>query len=365
MKTCSKCGSQNQDNANFCGKCGASLTDATTVNKEQVGTSFFERINEYVGNENPTDLNWKALFSDVFRKHTKEEAEQIFICGTKTTTPSLYDVSSCWPRPWLYSRVLFMFVVAFVLLYVCCATFGNVNTLPGLIVVGSFTVPLSTIILFLEVNAYRNVSIYEVGQVFLIGGCASLVATLFLFSIIGDYGELDFIGALIVGVIEEIGKAVIVYHFINHIGKKDILPALLIGAAVGAGFAAFESAGYAMVLFLNAGADVMLDTIFLRGLLAPGGHVAWAAISGAALVIASKKIGEYSINIVTDKSFLRLFAIPVVLHALWDSPLSELGAEILLVPILLTIFVWVVVLILVNMGLAEIPSKKMNDEHQQ
>lgn len=98
-------------------------------------------------------------------------------------------------------------------LYVCCALFGNTNAIPGLIVVGSFTVPLSGLVLFLEVNAYRNISLYDIALIFLVGGCASLVATLFLFSIVG-VSELDFIGSLLVGIIEEVGKAVIIYYYI-------------------------------------------------------------------------------------------------------------------------------------------------------
>lgn len=355
MKYCTYCGHPNLDNAAFCGKCGRSF-EHVQMEAEEKGngaSSWVDQINDYVGNDRPADLNWKMLFTDVMKKHTKEEAEDIFICGTRTTTPALQDVSRGWPRPWLYSRVFFMFAMAFALLYVCCSMFGNSNALPGLIVVGSFTVPLATMILFLEVNAFRNISVYEVIQIFLVGGCASLVATLFLFSIF-NVGDLSFWGALMVGVIEEVGKAVIVYYFIKRIGKYSILSGMLIGASVGAGFAAFESAGYAMNFLVSAGWDVMMDVIFLRGFLAPGGHVTWAAITGAAMVIAYKNSGTFGTEILTDKKFLRLFLIPVLLHALWDSPLAQIGSEVYLIPIALTAFVWIVVLILINMGLAEI-----------
>lgn len=86
--------------------------------------------------------------------------------------------------------------------------------MPSMIVVGSFAVPLSTMILFLEVNAWRNVSMYHVIQTFLVGGCASLVATLFLFSIY-SVEELSFFGASMVGLIEEIDKVIIVYAFLK------------------------------------------------------------------------------------------------------------------------------------------------------
>ena len=108
---------------------------------------------------------------------------------------------------------------------------------------------------------------------------------------------------------------------------------------------------------LQGGLGSMLDVIFLRGLLAPGGHVTWAAITGAAFVLAAKARGEISTSLFGDSKFLRLFILPVALHALWDSPLSAIGSEIYLVPIILTFLVWIIVLILINMGLAEVNSE--------
>ena len=389
MRYCNYCGYQNHDGAAFCGNCGRPIginqsrkeaNDANQRNRcktSQNGKSWVDSLNDYVGNDRPADLNWKVLFSDVFKKHSVEEAEDIFICGTHSTTPSAYEVSKEWPHPWLYSRVFLMFGIAFALLWFCCDMFGNPNALPGMIVVGAFTVPLSTMILFVEVNAWKNVSLYKVIQTFLVGGCASLVATLFLFSIVGAH-ELDFFGAFLTGIVEETGKVVIVYWFLRRLGKLSILSGLLIGASVGAGFAAFESAGYALqpviAFFQNSGfyaaygqrldASAMMDainqSIFLRGFLAPGGHVTWAAISGAALVVAAKAKGRIDTSLFTDGKFLRLFLIPVVLHGTWDSPLSSIGIEFYMVPLALTVIVWVVVLILINMGLTEV--SRIKDE---
>ena len=358
MIYCENCGYYNDDNSKFCKECGSPLKEIS--HKQNTSkSSFVNRINDYIGNEKPANLNWKALFSDVLKKHSKEEAEDIFICGTKKTTPSLENVSQSWPRPWLYSRVFLMFAIAFFLIYVCCSIFKNTNTLPGLIGVGAFAIPLSGIVLFLEVNAYRNISLYDIAVIFLVGGCASLVVTLLLFSVI-DTGELDFKGALLVGIIEEVGKAVIVYYFIKKINNSNILPGLLIGACIGAGFAAFETAGYILRAFVSRGWDAMMDVMYLRGILSPGGHIAWAAITGAAMSIVAKESGVIDSKIFTNKKFIRLFMIPILLHALWDSPLSMIGIEIYLVPFLLVLVVWIVVLIFINMGLSEISKHKIS-----
>ncbi len=91
----------------------------------------------------------------------------------------------------------------------------------------------------------------------------------------------------------------------------------------------------------------MLLVIGLRALFAPGGHVAWAAISGAALMIAAEQ-GDVKAKLMFQPEFTRLFIIPVVFHALWDMPwCGRVGY------ILLLVFVWIIVMIFFNMGLHE------------
>ena len=212
-------------------------------------------------------------------------------------------------------------------------------------------------VLFLEVNAYRDISVFKLIVVFLVGGCASLLATMLFYTIFPS--SIDYVAAVIIGIVEELGKLVIVYIALLKLPRcSHILGGLLIGSAVGAGFAAFESAGYAFnfLLATQGNVDSMMDLILLRGFLAPGGHVTWAAITGAALMIA-KGSGPLSFDAVLSPRFLKLFAIPVVLHAVWDMPIS-FGQEIYLMPILLTVAVWIVVLILINMGLDEVKQNK-------
>lgn len=335
------------DNAGFCPQCGH-RAKATRHNSR----SWIDHLREYMGAGQQGELNWRMLFTDVGQSHTVDEAERIFICGTKTTTPAPWKVSAEWPHPWLYSRVLLVFAVAAALLWVCLSMFENLNALPGFIFVSSAAVPVAAMVLFIEVNAWRDISFYKVIRTFLVGGCASLVTTLLLFSVFGS-GD-DLFGTCMIGIVEEVGKAVIVYVVLLHTKPLRILNGLLIGACVGAGFAAFESAGYAMRYLFQGNFDVMLHVILLRGVLAPGGHVTWAAISGAAFAIAAKSMGGLNANVWTDKRFLRLFILPVALHAAWDySPLTSIGESIYLVPILLILLVWVIVLILINMGLRE------------
>jgi RsiW-degrading membrane proteinase PrsW (M82 family) len=373
MAYCGYCGKFIADGYLFCSHCGRPVTNTKNAgqstpeepisqssdNKSNSSSSFVGGINDYIGNSNPVQLNWKDLFSDVFKKHTDEEAEDIFICGTSKTTPPLDKVSETWPKPWLYSRVFLCFAITYLLLNICWTQFQNTNVLPGLIIVGSFAVPFTTMVLFMEVNAYRNISVYEVMKFFLIGGCASLVVTLFIYSLrLVDTSLASTWGAMMVGVIEELGKLAIVYVLISKMKScNNILSALLVGACVGAGFAAFESAGYAFNVLLDRGINGMTNTIYLRGLFAPGGHVAWAAISGAALVIA-KGSNSLTTDVLANKQFLKIFAIPIVLHGLWDAPIFPGYPKW----IALIVVVWIVVLILINMGLDEVKKLKQNQD---
>lgn len=153
MKYCTACGSKNADEARFCTSCGKPFSHRETASKKTSpsGNVISDFFTDYIGTQK-SELNWKILFTDIFKQHTREEAEEIFICGTKQTTPAPSSVLSEMPKPWLYSRVFAVFFIAAVFLWICCSVFQNSKTLPGLIMLGSLTVPLSVMIMFLELN---------------------------------------------------------------------------------------------------------------------------------------------------------------------------------------------------------------------
>jgi RsiW-degrading membrane proteinase PrsW (M82 family) len=97
---------------------------------------------------------------------------------------------------------------------------------------------------------------------------------------------------------------------------------LLVGAAIGAGFAIFESAGYAFNALLGSRSVDSMTTILVRAFLAPFGHVAWTAIAAGALWRVK---GDQPLHprMLVDIRFLRPFCIPVILHMLWNMPLPS------------------------------------------
>ena len=219
----------------------------------------------------------------------------------------------------------------------------------------AFAVPVTVLIFFFEINVFRNMPFYKVMKYFILGGALSLIVAILFFSLDFNTDISTFDGALMVGVIEEVAKAVVVAFFLFKEKRSNyILDGLLIGAAVGAGFAAFETAGYILRYGLNGGLQTMLEVIKVRGILAPGGHVAWAAIEGSALMYV-KGLDKLDKKHLNDKRFLLICLIPIVLHGVWDMPIN---LPYYILPLTLTVLAWVVIIYFVNLGLKQVDEAK-------
>ena len=165
--------------------------------------------------------------------------EEQLITGTARHTPALDEIAVGWAKPWLFARLLGWSALLALVLYIAFGQFHNIKLIPGLIFVGSFAVPVSTLIFFLEMNIPRNVSIFKTMQLLFIGGVTSIFVALIFFSRLTFLG---FLGASAAGIIEESAKLLIVIFLMgkNKTGQYNwILNGMLFGAAVGTGFAAF------------------------------------------------------------------------------------------------------------------------------
>lgn len=292
------------------------------------------------------------MFSEVFARHSSQEVEDYFIVGTSRTTPDIDVVDPSWPRPWVFFRVFVSVLVVYLALLAAWNQYGNLYLVPGLIMVGSFAVPLSMIIFFVEINVRKNVSLYQVVRLVFAGGVLALVLSLVIYSVT-DALKLGWLGAPIAGLVEEPGKLLALLLVINSPRHRHILNGLLFGAAIGAGFAAFESAGYALRVGLED-AEAMKDTIMSRGMLSPFGHIAWTAMCAAALwkVMGSEK---FRFSMLKDMRFLRVFAIAVALHATWNWSfnLPFYGKYLIL-----GVVAWIIIIALIQAGLKQLREEK-------
>lgn len=309
-------------------------------------------ISQFGGGEGIGEFQFSSFFGEIFKPHTEDEVEESIIVGTSKTTPSIEEVVVEYPRPWLFFRLVTGSLILFYGFVFAYRQFENTNLVPGLIITGSFAVPISTLFLFFELNIRRNVPLWQVMRLVLFGGILSLFLALVVFE------NTDFLeksmGASVAAIAEEPAKLAALLFLMK--GKRKfsyILNGLLLGAAVGCGFAAFESAGYALRFGLLNISD-MIDIIQIRGLLSPFGHIVWTAVAGAAMWRV-KRGGSFSLNLCKKKEFYMPFGIITACHAFWN---SEYELPFLGKYIICGFVSWVIALSLLNLGIKQICDEK-------
>lgn len=330
-----------------------------TENKKSPG-GIRARFNELIGLEDLQDFKLAKIFSEVFSRHTTEEMEEQLITGTSRNTPSLTELEIGWGRPWLFARLLAISAILAMVMYVGFDMFNNVIMVTGLLFVGAFAMPLSVLLFFLEMNVPRNVSVFMIMQLLFVGGLASLLASLLLFNRF-DFMQ-SYLGASAAGIIEESAKLLIVIGLTLKASRFPwILNGLLFGAAVGTGFEAFESAGYAFGKILGKGVDVGVSTIITRGLQAPFCHIIWTANAAAALWLV-KKNRPFSWDMLQHPAFLRIFISSMALHMTWNAPflIMALPFGLDLKDLILGVLGWAITFRLIQAGL-----KQLNEARQQ
>lgn len=235
---------------------------------------------------------------------------------------------------WL--RVLISSTAFYILLLLALLLTGNPNLFPSLVMVGNFTVPVAYVAFLYERRNFSRLRMPTVSLAFLYGGLVGIIATSFigpLFTI-----QFDFGGVLAVGLIEEFAKilgVVVIALRRRHVSEMD---GLILGAAVGMGFAALESTGYAFTAFLLSSGSISaaVEVTLFRGLLSPLGHGTWTAILAGVLFRESRDCC-FRINLKVIGAYLFVS----ILHSMWN------GMSLVLTPFiglgLGAVTTWVVV----------------------
>ena len=343
---------------------------------------------------------WSGLLREAFSTHDELEIEERWANGTIGNIPSISQVSVECPRPWMFARMFFLTLVAYFLLNYLWLHFHNPNMLPGLIFVGTCVFPLCVLVFFFELNARRNVSIFLVGRILFLGGSLSLLFSLFMFKVTSALG-LNWMGASVAGIAEEIGKLLAVVAVARNRRYPYILNGILFGAAVGTGFAIYESAGYALnalvvnilnivltntekvVATLNSpqlatlnlyekisqiyamlaemSRDDFIGVINIRGFLAPMCHIIWTAITagGFWLVKGSRK---FSVSMLFDIRFIGCLLSSMLLHAIWNCSWNPNVFCAFDKQIALGIIGWIIVLTIARLGFKQLAAEKASSQ---
>jgi RsiW-degrading membrane proteinase PrsW (M82 family) len=191
----------------------------------------------------------------------------------------------------------------------------NSNLIPTIILLGSFLVP-ATFVTYAFDHADPNVTAQRIFGAFVVGGVLGVLgASLLEAEFLTTPSAYSYVG---VGLIEEAVKLAALWLLARHMTHYSTRDGIVLGATVGLGFAAFESAGYAFnALFTTSGLSLLdvVETEVLRGLLSPIGHGVWTGILGGAMFAAASRHRRLR----ATASLLGWYVVVALLHALWDA----------------------------------------------
>jgi RsiW-degrading membrane proteinase PrsW (M82 family) len=212
-----------------------------------------------------------------------------------------------------YWRILLIGFAIYVATIFTLLLTSNINLFPSIVLIGNFLVPVAFVSFFYERREWFSVNMSATTMCFFYGGALGTMAASILEPVF--IRELTFISSFTVGIIEEFTKLIGVFLIARHRRYNSMLDGIILGAAAGMGFAAFESTGYAFTAFLKSGGSLS-QTVFvtlLRGIASPVGHGTWTAILSSTLLRESVQ-GRFFIN----KQVIKAYITVVVLHGLWD-----------------------------------------------
>ncbi|HJW31435.1 MAG TPA: hypothetical protein VJ508_19535, partial [Saprospiraceae bacterium] len=132
-------------------------------------TKVSDQVADWAGVERLEGFKLSDVFSEALKKHSRDEIEEYFTVGTPSTTPPIEAVQDGWPKPWAFLRTFIAAAFIYFLFVGAWNEYANENLVPGLIMMGSFAVPLSALIFFFEMNARKNVSLYQVLRLLFLG----------------------------------------------------------------------------------------------------------------------------------------------------------------------------------------------------
>ncbi|WP_338704198.1 PrsW family intramembrane metalloprotease (plasmid) [Streptomyces sp. Q6] len=218
-------------------------------------------------------------------------------------------------RRWGWLAVLAIGLLVFWLIHSALISTANPNLVPALLFFGAAPVPAAFVSFVAGRRLDFGVGSAAVGITALVGGAIGVTMAGFL-----EYRTLillDVLPMTAVGVIEEAAKLVMPLVLLLFIRRRSTGDGLLIGVASGAGFAVFETMGYAFVELVQSGGDlhVVDHLLVVRGLLSPAAHMAWTGLTSAALWSAMAHHWQRrSVGVL-----VLVYAIAVGLHTAWDS----------------------------------------------
>jgi protease PrsW len=227
------------------------------------------------------------------------------------------------PRAWV--RIFLGGLALWIATVVVQFTTLNPNLVPTLILIGSFLVPVTFVAYAFEHRASDTLTEHTIFVAFVYGGVLGVLGATVLEAYLLGRSNLGYVG---VGLIEEGVKLIALWWVARRLHTYVVRDGIVLGATVGFGFAAFESAGYAFnALFTMKGLSLgsLVETEVLRGILTPVGHGLWTGILGGVLFHSARN-GRLRISL----GLVIWYLVVSGLHAFWDAS-SGIAAFVVLI----------------------------------
>lgn len=236
---------------------------------------------------------------------------------------------------WRWLWTLLIGIGLWVVCIIVTAITLNTNLIPADILIGSFMVPVAAVSWNFDHRADSYLPVTRIFYAFVVGGTLGVLVAALLEAPLGQVPmPFQFI---LVALIEEAAKLAALIVVAQRLRRYTTTDGLVLGATVGFGFAALESSGYAFnALITEHGLSLpgLIESVVLRGLLAPLGHGLWTAVLGMFLFHASERRNRLRIS----WPLVGMYFAMVGLHFLWDfSSLLAALVSAALVTVLLAI----------------------------
>jgi RsiW-degrading membrane proteinase PrsW (M82 family) len=240
---------------------------------------------------------------------------------TNFAAPGMRPAQTTPQRRTSWLKVLLIGLVLFIVTTIVMFWTGNPNLYPTVILIGNFLVPVTFVAFLYNHRHLSTLRLESVAICFVVGGILGVLGASILESLLvprtGNPNKGIPLGSgLLVGFIEEGCKIVALMILARRMRHTSEMDGLLLGGAVGMGFAALESTGYAFTVFLLSHGVVgtsIVETV-IRGLLAPFGHGVWTGVLGAILFHDSSKSNHFRITLPVILTYIGVS----IIHGLWD-----------------------------------------------
>ena len=277
----------------------------------------------------PQSVSWLDLLKESFTAHSKKDYSQALQAGTLPSTASRSNPLGSWRLPFLWWPLakygIILILGMYGILYTLIAF--DLSITNSLVVMSTIippiVIPLVIMILLWELNVPQDVSLFEMGAMFVAGGVLTFVFTSLMFQVVKESG------AVYAGLREEPGKlaASLAIMFYLQYGKRKKIngfTGLMVGAAVGAAFSGFESVTYAMNALNNSHSwEQMAYVQLLRAVYAIAGHITYCVPYSVAIGLNTQK-GQITLKSLLHPLTLFAFALSVGMHTMWNSTNVEM-----------------------------------------